>query len=77
MNMDNSFLNGVIFLDLKKAFDCVDHEILLEKLFFYGSTTCKLEWFRSYLSNRIQICKIGNHHSADVLFDEEYGRGII
>ena len=47
-------LNGVLFLDLKKAFDTVDHYILLEKLKLYGVDTPSLSWFTSYLSNRKQ-----------------------
>ncbi len=49
---------GIIFLDLKKAFDCVDHAILIEKLKKFGSVDNTLNWFKSYLTNRKQMCKV-------------------
>ena len=44
--------------DLKKAFDTVDHDILLEKLSQYGIKNTEHKWFSSYLGNRRQCCRV-------------------
>lgn len=67
VNMDKGLINGVVFLDLKKAFDTVDHKILINKLECYGIKNSALRWFTSYLSNRRQVCKIGSSVSESKL----------
>ena len=47
-------------MDLSKAFDTVDHVILLKKLNIYGVGGESLEWFSSYLRNRVQHCMVNN-----------------
>jgi hypothetical protein len=61
--MDQGQINGVIFLDLKKAFDTIDHQILLSKLQAYGIRLIRdhtLKWFQLYLDQRKQICMLNN-----------------
>jgi hypothetical protein len=56
--MDKGLISGILFLDLKKAFDTVHHEILLSKLERYGIRGKTLQWFRSYILERKQMCEI-------------------
>ena len=61
--LDNKMKSYSVFLDFAKAFDTVNHNILLKKLEYYGIRGSSLEWFESYLTNRKQCVKIGNTHS--------------
>ena len=54
-----------VFIDLPKAFDTVDHSILLKKLKLFGVTDKNLAWFQSYLSNRKQYIEIGENSKTD------------
>ena len=49
----------VTFIDLKKAFDTVGHQILIKSS--YGVAGKELNWFKSYLLNRLQHCKANRH----------------
>ena len=58
ISIDRGLLNCVIFIDLKKAFETIDHEIILKKLTKYGVEQDALKWFKSYLTNRMQRCNV-------------------
>ena len=53
-NMDRGLLSGLLLIDLKKAFDLVNHSTLLFKLGVYGCSPSALKWFNSYLAGRSQ-----------------------
>ena len=62
-NMSEGFLTGAVFLDLKKAFDTVHHEMLIKKLISIGVQGRELDWFSSYLTEWYQVTKVNDHHS--------------
>lgn len=62
-NLDRGKYVGIIFLDIRKAFDSVNHEILMKKLRKLNLPTHLLNLLQSYLSNRKQFTKIGRHRS--------------
>ena len=59
-----SFRPGIIFLDIKKAFDTVNHDMLLKKLIYYGVGGTVLTWFKNFLSDRYQCTHVGNKISG-------------
>jgi hypothetical protein len=52
-----------VFLDLKRAFETIDRNILLRKLESYGMRGLVLKWFESFLTNRLQRTKFGDSYS--------------
>ena len=58
LNFGNRDISGVAFVDLRKAFDSVDHELLLYKLESIGCSNRTIYWFKSYLGNRQQVTQL-------------------
>jgi retron-type reverse transcriptase len=80
MNYVNTALNNkehaiAIFCDLRKAFDTVDHKILLSKMSKLGIKGVELQWFRSYLTDRKQFVSINGKSSnlRDILIGVPQG----
>ena len=70
-NMDKGKVVGVIFIDFRNAFDCVDHEILGFKMQGCGISGNLLVWLKDYLNNRKQYAEINGKKSK--LLIVEYG----
>ena len=62
--LDNGNIGCLVFVDLKKAFDTADYQILSAKLNHYGIRGVSNDWFKSYLSNRNQYISIYGYESG-------------
>ena len=67
--MDKQEMPGAVFIDLKKAFDLVDHKCLLHKLEHYGVRGSSYNWFLDYLCTRSQRVKFGKELSSSLPLD--------
>ena len=56
-------MTGMILIDLQKAFDTIDHDVLLQKLYAIGFSKRTVNWFKSYLSNRSFKVNLENNFS--------------
>lgn len=63
-SMDKGMYTGIILLDLQKAFDTVNHEIMIEKLKAVGVDHNTTNWFHSYLTDRRQFVSLGDTKSS-------------
>ena len=76
-DIDKGSLNGLLLVDLRKAFDLINHDLLIEKLPCYHQTESSLEWFKSYLKNRKQFVKLNNHNSSELVIRSGVPQGSI
>ena len=72
---DKGLMTGMILIDLQKAFDTTDHDILLKKLTAIGFSNHTIGWFKSYLSNRLFRVNLGNCYSNPSNFTCGYHKG--
>ena len=77
MNMDNGLVTGAVFIDLAKAFNTVDHDILLSKLEYYGVCDESLPWFKNYFTGRKQFVHIDSQSSEELAITSGVPQGSI
>ena len=75
--IDQGKLTGAVFIDLQKAFDTVEHSVLLSKLPFFGVTGNELKWIKNYLTGRFQYVHYDNVKSEPQLIKSGVPRGSI
>ena len=63
-NIDQGQLTGAVFIDLRKAFDSIDHDVLLNKISRLGVRHRELQWFKNYLHDRTQVVEFQGVTSA-------------
>ena len=76
-HLDKNELTAGVFIDMRKAFDAVDHDILLTKLDHCGIRRLDIDWFCSYLKGRQQFVSIGNQASTIKEIVSEVPQGYI
>ena len=64
--IDNNLVTVGVFIDLKKAFDTIDHTLLIDKLNYYGIRGTASDWLKSYLSQRKQLVNFNDTHSESL-----------
>ena len=62
--LDSKKYVGVVFLDISKAFDAVNHNLLLSNLSYLGLSPSTVSWFKSYLSNHSHLTRVADSYSA-------------
>ena len=75
--IDKGDFVGTLFLDLRKAFDVVNHTILIEKLTAYKFSNLSLQWFKSYLNGRRQAVPNGKDLSEFITVNAGVPQGSI
>ena len=77
LDIDKGRIPLSVFLDLSKAFDTLDHSILLKNLNFYGISGIPLQWFSSYLMNRQQLVDYDGTFSSVTILNTGVPQGSI
>ena len=76
-NLNNDRVSGTVLVDYRKAFDMIDHTLLLKKLEMYGISRDSLQWFTSYLKDRRQLVKLGDKQSSVAIVHHGIPQGSI
>ena len=74
-NTEEGLVTGILIWDLSAAYDTVDTDLLCEKLRIYGCDTKTCDWFKSFMSNRIQRVKIGDQLSSPITLESGLPQG--